>query len=135
MGAFRRIVPNHYIPIHPDNIRKKDWVIVLESEAIIGPSTEKLRVATATQEKKIVRIYNIFLRKEYFLVVEGYDPQIHAVYFCPQLYKSDSGGNLVALEGEEVGNLLAQSLQHGVLEKQPWYDPSRKLQSWCIWRP
>jgi hypothetical protein len=129
MGAFRRKVPNHYIPIHPDNVRKKDWVIVLEAGTIIGPSTEKLRVATATQEKKIIRTYTSFLRKKYFLVVDGYDPQLHAVYFCPQLYKSDSGGKLVALEGEEVGNLLARSLQHGVLEKQPWYDPSRKLQS------
>ncbi len=60
MGAFRRKVPNHYIPMHPDNVRKKDWVIVLEAETIVGPSTEKLRVAKATQEKKIVRTYNIF---------------------------------------------------------------------------
>jgi hypothetical protein len=56
MVALRRKVPNHYIPIHPDNVRKKDWVIVLEAETIVGPSTEKLRVATTTQEKKIVRI-------------------------------------------------------------------------------
>ncbi len=76
MGIFRRKVPNHYIPIHPDNIRKKDWVIILEAGTIIGPSTEKLRVATATQEKKIVRKYNIFLRKKHFLVVDDYDPQI-----------------------------------------------------------
>jgi hypothetical protein len=129
MGIFRRKVPNHYIPIHPDNVSKKDWVIILEAGTIIGSSPEKLRVATATQEKTIVRKYNIFVRKKHFLVVDGYDPQIHAIYFCPQLYKSDSDGKLFALEGEEIGKLLARSLQHGVVEKQPWYDPSRKLQN------
>jgi hypothetical protein len=129
MGAFRGKVPNHYIPIHPDNVRKKDWVIVLEAETIGGLSTEKLRVAKATQEKKIVRTYNIFLRTKHFLVVDGYGPQIHALYFCPQLYKSDSEGKLFALEGEEIGKLLVRSLQRGVVEKQPWYDPSRKLQN------
>jgi hypothetical protein len=121
-------VPSHYVPIHPDNITKKDWIILLEAGTIIGPSTEKLRVAKATLERKIVRKYNIFLRKKHFLVLEGYDPHIHALYFCPQLYKSDDEGKLVALEGEEIGRLLAQSLQDGVVEKQPWYEPSSKLQ-------
>ena len=101
MGIFRRKVPNHYIPTQPENVRKKDWVIVLEAGTIIGPSTEKLRVATATQEKKIVRKYNIFLRKKHFLVLDYYDPRIHALYFCPQLYKTDSDGKLVALEGRK----------------------------------
>src|SRR6266853_220437 len=128
MGIFRRKVPSHYIPIHPDNIKKKDWIILLEAGTIIGPSTEKLRVAKATLERKIVKKYNIFLRKKHFLVLEDYDPHIHALYFCPQLYKSDDEGKLVALEGEEIGRLLAQSLQDGVVEKQPWYEPSSKLQ-------
>src|SRR6266849_4282581 len=129
MGIFRRKVPNHYIPIHPDNIKKKDWIILLEAGTIIGPSTEKLRVAKATLQRKIVKKYNIFLRKQHFLVLEEYDPQIHALYFCPQLYKSDGDGKLVALEGEEIGKLLAQSLQDGVVEKQPWYEPSNELPS------
>jgi hypothetical protein len=128
MGIFRRKVPNHYIPIHQDNIRKKDWVIVLEAGTIIGPSIEKLRVVTATQEKKIVRKYNIFLRTKHFLVVDGYDPQIHAMYFCPQLYKSDSEGKLFPIDGDEIGKLVAQAVQDGVLEKQPWYDRSNRLQ-------
>ena len=34
---------------------------------------------------------------------------------------------LIALEGEEIGKLLAQSLEDGVTEKQPWYEPSEKL--------
>jgi hypothetical protein len=134
MGIFRRRVPNNYIPIHPDNLRKKDWAILLEAGTIIGPSPDKLRVASATLEKRIVKKYNIFLRKQHFLVVDDYDLQIHAVYFCPQLYKSDSEGNLFPLEGEEIGKLIAQSLQDGVIEKQPWYDPASKLQQPIISR-
>jgi len=129
MGIFRRKVPSHYIPIHPDNIAKKDWIILLEAGTIIGPSSEKLRVARATLEKKIVKKYNIFLRKQHYLVVEDYDPRIHVLYFCPQLYKSDGDSKLVPLEGEEIGQLLAQSLQDGVVEKQPWYEPSDRLRS------
>jgi hypothetical protein len=128
MGIFRRKVPSNYIPIHPDNVRKRDWVILLEAGTVIGPSADKLRVAKATLEKRIVGKYNIFLRKQYFLVLDDYDPQIHAVYFCPQLYKPDSEGNLVPLEGEEIGKLIAQSLEAGVVQKQPWYDPASKLQ-------
>jgi hypothetical protein len=103
MGLFRRKVPIHYIPIHPDNISKKDWIILLEAGTIVGPSPEKLRVALATLERKIVRKYNIFLRSEHFLVLEGYDPRIHALYYCPQLYRRDSDKQLVPLEGEEIG--------------------------------
>ena len=127
MGIFRRRVPSHYIPIHPDNIAKKDWIILLEAGTIVGPSTEKLRVASATLERTIVTKYNIFLRKEHFLVLDGYDPRIHALYFCPQLYKLDSDKKAVALGGDEIGKLLAQSVQDGVVKKQPWYEPSNKL--------
>jgi hypothetical protein len=127
MGVFRRKVPSHYIPIHVDNVTKNDWIIILEAGTIVGPSTEKLRVAMATLERKIVKKYNVFLRSKHFLVLEGYDPRIHALYFCPQLYKFDSDNKLVALEGDEIGQLLAQAVQGGVVEKQPWYEPSEKL--------
>jgi hypothetical protein len=127
MGLFRRKVPIHYIPVHPDNIAKKDWIILLEAGTIVGPSAEKLRVALATLEKKIVRKYNIFLRPEHFLVLEGYDPRIHALYYCPQLYKYDADKNLVPLEGEEIGKLVARAVQNGVVEQQPWYAPSEML--------
>jgi hypothetical protein len=60
-------------------------------------------------------------------VLDGYDPRIHALYFCPQLYRYDSGNRLVPLEGEEIGRLLAQSLQDGVVEKQPWYEPCQEV--------
>jgi hypothetical protein len=127
MGLFRRKVPLHYIPVHPDNIAKKDWIILLEAGTIVGPSAEKLRVALATKEKKIVRKYNIFLRPEHFLVLDGYDPRIHALYYCPQLYRYDGDKALIPLEGEEIGKLVAQAVQNGVVENQPWYPPSEML--------
>jgi hypothetical protein len=127
MGIFRRKVPHYYIPIHPDNITMDDWVILLEAGTIVGPKKEKLRVAKATKEKKIKRKYNIFLRKKHFLVLEGYNPRIHALYFCPQLYRSDDDNNLVPLEGEDMGRLLAESVQDGVVEKEPWYEPLDKM--------
>src|SRR5438132_9517559 len=129
MGLFRRKVPSHYIPIHPDNITKNDWIIILEAGTIVGPSTEKLRVASASLDREIVKKYNIFLQPQHFLVLEGYDPRIHALFFCPQLYKFNSDNKLVALEGEEIGQLVAQAVQGGVVEKQPWYEPSEKLPS------
>src|SRR5258707_5390352 len=127
MGLFRRKVPINYVPVHPDNIAKQDWIILLEAGTIVGPSADKLRVALATKEKKVVRKYNIFLRPEHFLVLDGYDPRIHALYYCPQLYKYDGDKTLVPLEGEEIGKLVAQAVQNGVGEKQPWYAPSEML--------
>jgi hypothetical protein len=127
MGIFQRKVPSHLIRIHPDNTHSKDWVILLEAGTIIGPSPERLRVARSTLERKIVRKYNILSRAEYFLVVEGYDPRIHAVYFCPQLYRYDSEKKLVPLQGEEIGRLIAHALEAGIEERQPWYAPSEKL--------
>jgi hypothetical protein len=123
MGMFKRKLPRHYIPIHPDNVATKDWIVLLEAGTLVGRPAEKLRVARATLERKIVTKYNIFFRKEYFLVLDGYDPRIHALYFCPQLYKLDSDNNLVPLEGEEIGKLLAQSVRDGVAVKKPWYEP------------
>jgi hypothetical protein len=127
MGIFRRKVPTHYIPVHQDNIKKNDWIILLEAGTIVGPSAEKLRVALATLEKKIATKYNIFLRRKHFLVLEGYDPRIHALYYCPQLYKYDGEKRLVPLEGEEIGRLVAKAVQNGVVEKRPWYPPSEML--------
>jgi hypothetical protein len=127
MGVFKRKVPHHYIPIHPDNITSKDWIVLLEAGTIVGRSAERLRVATATLERKIVTKYNIFLQKKHFLVLEGYDPRVHALYFCPQLYRLDSDNKPVALDGEEIGKLLARSVRDGVIERQPWYEPSETL--------
>jgi len=59
--------------------------------------------------------------------VEGYDPRIHAVYFCPQLYKYDPEKKLVPLQGEEMGRLIAHALAGGVKPRRPWYEPSEML--------
>ncbi|HEY1364253.1 MAG TPA: hypothetical protein VGF60_18570 [Xanthobacteraceae bacterium] len=127
MGLLRRKVPPHLIPIHPDNAAKKDWVILLEAGTIVGPSLEKLRVARSTLERKVVRKYNVFLRPRHYLVVEGYDPRIHVLYFCPQLYRYDVDNRLVPLHGDEIGKLIAQSLEGGVVERRPWYEPLDKM--------
>ena len=126
MGIFRRKVPSHLIPIHPDNAAKKDWLILLEAGTIVGPSPERLRVARSTLERKIVKKYNILMRAQQFLVVDGYDPRIHALYFCPQLYRYDPDKKLVPLQGEEIGRLIAQALESGVTARRPWYEPAEK---------
>jgi hypothetical protein len=127
MGTLRRKVPSHFVPIHPINATSKDWVILLEAGTIVGPSTERLRVARSTLEKKIVKRYDLLLCVKHFLVVEGYDPRIHAVYFCPQLYKYDTDKKLVPLQGEEIGRLIAHSVEGGIRERRPWYEPSEEL--------
>jgi hypothetical protein len=129
MGVFRRKVPHDYVPIHPDNIGTNNWIILLEAGTIVWSKAEKLRVAKATLEKKIKKKYNILLQKKHFLILEGFDPRIHAVYFCPQLYKYDGANALVPLTGEEIGQLVAQSVQEGVVEKQPWYKVLDELPS------
>jgi hypothetical protein len=127
MGLFRRKIRKNLIPLHPDNAAKTDWIILLEAGTIVGPSPERLRVARATQERAIVTKYDLLLRATEYLVVDGYDPRIHAVYFCPQLYRYDSDRKLVPLEGEEIGRLIAQSLEGGLAPRRPWYEPSEKM--------
>jgi hypothetical protein len=127
MQRFKRRVPTHHVPIHPDNIRKNDWIILLEAGTIIDAPGEKLRVALATRERKLVKKYSIFLQAEHYLVLENYDPRIHALYFCPQLYKYDANRELVPLEGEEIGKLLARSVERGVAHRVPWYEPHDAL--------
>ena len=127
MGVFRTKASTHLIPVSPDNAASDDWVILLEAGTIVGPSPDRLRVARSTLEKKIVKRYDLLLRVKHFLNVEGYDPRIHVVYFCPQLYKYDADRALVPLEGEEIGKLIAQALASGVKPRRPWYEPSEKL--------
>ena len=87
MSLFRTKEPTHLIPVTPENATSKDWVVRLEAGTIVGQSPDKLRVARSTMDKKVVKKYNLLLKAKHFLDVEGYDPRIHAVYFCPQLYK------------------------------------------------
>jgi hypothetical protein len=124
---FGKRLPRHLVSVHPDNILNKDWVILLEAGTIVGPSPQRLRVARATQERKISKKYRLFARPTYFLVLVEYNPRVHAVYFCPQLYRYDPNEKLVALTGDEIGSYVAQAIESAVTERRPWYEPSEKL--------
>jgi hypothetical protein len=127
MLFFTKSLPSHLIPINPANANNNDWLILIEAGTIVGPSSERIRVARSTQERKVVKRYDLLLRAKHYLVVEGYNPRIHAVYLCPQLYKYDSNQKLVPLQGEEIGQLIAHALSNRVTERRPWYEPSEKL--------
>jgi hypothetical protein len=114
------------VPIHPDNANSKDWLVLLEAATIIGPQREKLRVALTTKERKVRKKAKLFGKTEYFVSLDHYDPRIHALYFCPQLYKNEDG-ELVPLSGDEIGRLMAKALEGGAIEKAPWYEPSDSL--------
>jgi hypothetical protein len=116
----------HLVPINPENTKSKDWVILLEASTIVGPSPDLLRVASTTQEKKIVWRFKPWSSQP-FLVVEGYNPRIHVLYFCPQLYKFDSDSKLVPLPGEEIGRFVAQAIEGKVKSRRPWYEPLDEL--------
>lgn len=118
--------PGNLVPIHADNAKTRDWLVLLEVVTIVGQEREKLRVALTTQERKLVKKRRLFGKTRHFLVVDGYDPRIHALYFCPQLYKNE-GGALVPLTGAEIGQLMAQALEGGAIEKPPWYEPTESL--------
>ena len=64
MSIFRRKVSRHQIRIHADNVRNKDWIILLEAGTIVGPTPEKLRVARSTQERKVVKKRDIFAARD-----------------------------------------------------------------------
>jgi hypothetical protein len=127
MGLLRRKVPAHFVPIHPDNAASKDWIVLLEAGTVVGPSPTRLRVARASQERTIVKKYNILLKPRHYLVVEGFNPRIHAIYLCPQLYRYDGDKKLVPLQGEEIGALIAQSVAGGVADRRPWYEPAEPI--------
>src|SRR3954453_2400413 len=124
MGIFN--TRGNLVPIHADNAKTRDWLVLLEAATIVGHERDKLRVALTTQERKLVKRRKLFGKTEYFLVVDGYDPRIHALYFCPQLYRN-ADGVLVPLTGEEIGQLMARALERGAIEKPPWYEPSDSL--------
>jgi hypothetical protein len=125
MPLFLRKPPGHFIPIHADNASKKDWIILLEAGTIVGTPRDKLRVAQTTLERKIVKRYSFSLKPQHYIVLDGYDPRIHALYFCPQLYRYDND-KLVPLQGEEIGTLIARALERGVNDRRPWYEPSER---------
>lgn len=126
MSAAGMKAAGNLVPIHRDNARKKDWIVLLEASTIVGSPRDKLRVALTSLERKVVKKFRFFSPTQYFLVIDGYDPRIHALYFCPQLYKYEDD-KLLPLEGEEIGRLMVQALQGGASERQPWYEPTEPL--------
>ena len=126
MSIFKRKSQGTLVPIHEDNAKTKDWVVLLEAATIVGQSRDKLRVALTTQERKLVKRRKLFQKPKYFLVVDGYDPRIHGLYFCPQLYRKEDG-DLVPLSGQEIGQLMAQALEGGAVQKTPWYEPTDSM--------
>ena len=108
MGIFKKRRAT-LVRIHEDNANTKDWLILLEAATIVGHQREKLKVALTTQERKLIKKRKLFRKPELFLDLDGYDPRIHALYFCPQLYKNEDG-ELVALSGQEIGQLMARAL-------------------------
>jgi len=111
------------VPVHPDNANSKDWLVLLEAATIVGQQRDRLRVALTTKERKLVKKRKLFRAPQYFLAIDGYDPRIHAIYFCPQLYRKNEDGELVALSGPDIGRLMAQALEGGAIERPPWYEP------------
>jgi hypothetical protein len=128
MSIFSRRDRRHLIPLHRDNAGKKDWLIMLEANTIVGPEQQSFRVACATRERRVVRPLTS-LWPQLFLVVEGYDPRIHVLFFCPQLYKHGRDGALVPLRGEEIGDFIAQAIADKAAKRRPWYDPMESVPS------
>jgi hypothetical protein len=126
MAFLRRKNRRHLIPLHRDNARSNDWLVMLEANTIVAPHREALRVACATRERKIVTRLRSF-KPQLFLRVEGYDPRIHVLLFCPQLYHYDKDGRLVPMRGDEIGTFLARALDDKTALRRPWYDPRQSL--------
>jgi len=128
MAFFRKRNPYRFIPVHPDNVASRDWIILLEGGTLVGSRAERLRVALVTQQRKIVKRWRS-LRRRHFLVVEEYDPRIHILFFCPQLYQYDQRNRLVPLGGKEIGAFVAQALERKVAVRRAWYNPIEQVPS------
>jgi hypothetical protein len=81
-----------------------------------------------TQERKIVKRWRS-LRRRHFLVVEDYDPRIHVLFFCPQLFQYDRHNRLAPLTGEEIGKYVADALKQKAAVRRTWYDPTERVPS------
>jgi hypothetical protein len=126
MGIFRKHDRRDLLPVHPENVRNTDWVILLEANTIVDGSGQRLRVARSTQAPEIIKSFWPF-RPRFFLFIEGYNPRIHFAVFCPQLYKHDRTGRLVPLRGGEIGQVIAHALNEKADPRNPWYGLSSGL--------
>jgi hypothetical protein len=120
MGIFRRHDRRELLPVHRENVSNKDWVILLEANTIVDGSDQRVRVAGVTQAREIIKRKWPFGAR-FLLWVEGYNPRIHFVVFCPQLYKYDKDGRVVPLRGSDIGRFIAHSVNNKVMPRKPWY--------------
>ena len=112
----------------PHNANSKDWVILLEASTIVGPSPDRLRIARATLERRVVKKYNIFLRARHFLVVDGYNPRHSCAVFLPAALPLRLRQEARArCRAKRSARCIAQSLEGGVAERRPWYQPADKF--------
>jgi hypothetical protein len=116
----------HLVPIHADNAHTRDWIVLLEANTIVGSPTHRLRVACTTQERKLVWRFK-GLKPQLCLLIDGYDPRIHTLVLCPQLYRYDYNGTLIPMHGEEIGRFIAQALNEKSAIRCPWYRPADAL--------
>lgn len=126
MGLFHKRDRRDLLPVHPENVRNRDWVILLEANTIVDGSGWRLRVARTTQAREVVRSFWPF-GPRFHLFVEGYNPRIHFAVFCPQLYRHDGIGRLVPLRGAEIGQFIARALNDKANPRHPWYALSHGL--------
>jgi hypothetical protein len=52
--------------------------------------------------------------------------------FTPSIFALNSTNSiprkkLVPLQGDEIGRLIANALEGGIVDRRPWYDPAEKL--------
>ena len=114
------------IPIHRDNLHTADWVILLEVGTIVDKSDKRLRVARVTRARKIVRRYWL-LKPKTFIAIEDFDPRLHMIFLCPQLYRYDKRDRLIPLGPNEIGQFVAKSLDSKAIKRRPWYKPSEAI--------
>jgi len=126
MRMFHKHDRRDLLPVHPENVRHQDWVILLEANTVVDGSGQRLRVARTSQAREVIKSYWPF-GPRFFLFVEGYNPRIHFAVFCPQLYKHDRMGRLVPLRGGEIGQFIARALNDKANARNPWYGLSHGL--------
>src|ERR1700683_801548 len=83
MSVFRKRLPSNFVPVHPHNATNKDWIIVLEAGTITGPTPSRLRVAGATQERKVVKKYDMLMHAEHYLCGGRLQPENSCALLLP----------------------------------------------------
>jgi hypothetical protein len=126
MWPFRKRNPHRLLPLHADNALTSDWSVLLEANTIVDGSGRRLRVARITQSRKVVKRFWP-RRGRLYVEVDDYDPRIHMLVLCPQLYKHDAEGRIVPLRAAEIGAFIARALDRKANLRTPWYSAANPL--------